>query len=43
MAAVGGTPLRLVEPLHCSKLAYKAKKGELFWLGWLAWAAENPQ
>ena len=33
---------RLVEPFHCSKLAHKERKGELFQPGSLAWAAETP-
>ena len=39
---MSSTPAGLVEPFHCSELAYKVRKGELSQLGWLAWAAETP-
>ena len=32
----------LVEPFQHLELAYKERKGKLFWPGWLAWAAETP-
>ena len=36
-------PQRLVEPFYNSEPAYKERKDELFWPGWLAWAAETPR